>query len=194
MTISQSPPRLLIYGDFNCPFSALASARAAELEQRGDMIVEWQAVAHDTTVPRRGEAVTAERRADFERELAQVRELLAPGEADRLLVPTRRVDTTAVTDGYAACPPAERAVLRQRLFAAYWERGENIGDPTVVRSLCGHRREEALAASWRRDWLRQSKEPIVPMMVLPDGYVSRGLGVLARLRTLVAGAAEVSSP
>ena len=194
MTISQTAPRLLIYGDFNCPFSALASARAAELEGRGDMIVEWQAVVHDTTVPRRGEALTAERTADFERELAQIRELLAPGEQDRLRMPTRRVDTTAATYGYAACPPAERAQLRQRLFAAYWEHGENIGDPRVVRRLCGTGREEALADSWRRDWLRQSKEPIVPMMELPDGYVSRGLGVLARLRILVAGAAELSSP
>jgi 2-hydroxychromene-2-carboxylate isomerase len=194
MTISQTPPRLLIFGDFNCPFSALASARAAELEQRGDMIVEWRAVVHDTTVPRRGEAVTAERRAAFEQELAQIRDLLAPGEGDRLRVPTIRVDTTAATDGYAACPPADRAQLRQRLFAAYWERGENIGDPRVVRRLCGTRREEALAASWRRDWLTQTPQPIVPMMVLPDGYVSRGLGVLTRLRGLVAGGAEATGP
>ena len=112
MTTSQSRPRLLIYGDFNCPFSALASARAAELEQRDEMTVEWQAVVHDTTVPRRGESVTAERRVDFERELAQIRDLLAPGEVDRLRVPTRRVDTAAATDGYAACPPADRAQLR----------------------------------------------------------------------------------
>jgi 2-hydroxychromene-2-carboxylate isomerase len=195
MTTSQSPPRLVIYGDFNCPFSALASARAAELEERGDMTVEWQAVVHDTTVPRRGEAVTAERRVDFERELDQVRDLLAPGEADRLRVPSRRVDTTAATDAYAACQPGDRALLRERLFRAYWEDGENIGDPRVVRRLCGPRREEALAASWRREWLGRSKQPIVPMMVLPDGYVSRGLGVLARLQILVAARApELSSP
>ena len=182
---------LLIYGDFNCPFSALASARAVELEHRNDMIVEWRAVVHDPTVPRRGETVTAEQRADFERELAQIRDLLAPGEADRFVVPSRRIDTTVVTDAYAACPPEDRQKLRERLFSAYWERGENIGDPRVVRRLGGRGREEALAASWRRDWLRRSKEPIVPMMVLPDGYVSRGLGVLARLRILVGGAAEL---
>ena len=43
--------RLVIYGDFNCPFSALASDRAARLERAAVAEVDWRAVAHDLRIP-----------------------------------------------------------------------------------------------------------------------------------------------
>ncbi len=57
--------RLIIYGDFNCPFSALASARATELEARDLVEIEWRAVEHDPSIRDTGEPVTAERKAEF---------------------------------------------------------------------------------------------------------------------------------
>ena len=45
--------RLTIYGDFNCPFSALASARADVLLAAGGHEIDWRAIQHDTGDPRR---------------------------------------------------------------------------------------------------------------------------------------------
>jgi hypothetical protein len=43
--------------------------------------------------------------------------------------------------------------------------------------------EGPVAAGWREEWLGLGR-PVVPMLVLPDGYVSRGLGALSRLAAL----------
>ena len=64
------PVRLIIYGDFNCPFSALASARAADIEARALAVIDWRTVEHDEDIPLAGEATTPEVREAFELELA----------------------------------------------------------------------------------------------------------------------------
>jgi len=170
---------LVIYGDFNCPFSALASARAANLEARGLAEIEWRAVEHDPAIPLAGEPVTGERRGEFERELAQIRSLLVADEIDRLRVPEPRANTGLATVVYAAAPEHLRPELREQLFDAYWTRGEDLG-PELLQSLGATRRDEETAVSWRTAWLAFA-DPIVPTMVLPNGYVSRGLGALNRL-------------
>lgn len=170
---------LVIYGDFNCPFSALASSRAAILERRG-VAVDWRAVDHDPSIPPSGEPVTATVAATFADELAQIRRLLEAGEEDRLRVPSTRVNTWLACRGFAACPTEARPALREALFDAYWRGGLNLGDNQVVRRLCGERRDETTASRWREQWAALPS-PLVPVMVLPDGYVSRGLGALTRL-------------
>ena len=176
--------QLVVFGDFNCPFSALASARAAALEQRGIAVVEWRAVDHDQTIPVTGEPVTDDQAAGFERELADIRGLLTGDEPDRLRPPNLRCNTGLVTAAFAAAPARERPALRQRLFAAYWEQSANLSDADVVRRLAGPQLDERKARRWRDEWHSLAK-PIVPLMVLPDGYVSRGLGALGRLRQLL---------
>ena len=37
---------LIVYGDFNCPYSYLASQRVDELARLGQAGVEWRAVEH----------------------------------------------------------------------------------------------------------------------------------------------------
>ena len=172
---------LVIYGDFNCPFSALASARATDLEARGLAEVEWRAVEHDPAIPVAGEPVTVQRRGEFERELAQIRSLLVDGEIDRLRVPNNRANTGLATAAYAATPKHAQSKLREQLFESYWTRGDDLGAELIER-LVGSRRNEETAVAWRIAWLALP-DPIVPTMVLPDGYVSRGLGALNRLRS-----------
>lgn len=48
---------LVVYGDFNCPYSCLASARADILVERGIAAVEWRAVEHDPSIPMPSEPV-----------------------------------------------------------------------------------------------------------------------------------------
>lgn len=74
---------LVAVGDFNCPFSAVASGRAAVLEQRGDASFDWRAIEHDTAIPRRGHAVAGPLADGMRAELDQILGLLLPGEPDR---------------------------------------------------------------------------------------------------------------
>ena len=126
--------------------------------------------------------MTAERKAEFERELAQIRGLLVDGEIDRLRVPEHRANTGLATVAYAATPKHAQSKLREQLFEAYWTRGDDL-DAELIERLGGNRRDEETAVAWRTAWLALP-DPIVPTMVLPDGYVSRGLGALNRLRNM----------
>ena len=55
------------------------------------------------------------------------------------------------------------------------------------------RPDESTAAEWQDEWLALPR-PIVPVMVIPDGYVSRGLGALARLAQLAENLERVEKP
>jgi predicted DsbA family dithiol-disulfide isomerase len=179
---------LVIYGDFNCPFSALASSRSARLEATGTVRVDWRAVAHDLRIPAQGEAVDAPSARAYEAELEQIRGLLLPDERLTMRVPAVRSSTRLPTDAYAAREPRARADIRLELFRAYWEGGMDVGDPLVLDAMGLDSVAPAVAADWRSEWLAFDR-PLVPMMRLPDGYVSRGLGALSRLAELIVDAA-----
>jgi hypothetical protein len=176
---------LVIYGDFNCPFSALASSRADRLERAGTATVEWRAVEHDPDIPRPGIAVIDDVASEVDREIDQVRGLVGPDEPFELHRPAVRSNTHAAVAAYAATEPSRRSTLRAALFDACWRRGETL-DASVLAGLgCEPSPSSSeLVATWRDEWLGTGR-PIVPLMVLPDGYVSRGLGALARLAGLL---------
>jgi len=177
------PVELIVYGDFNCPFSALASARVSRLERLGAAHVDWRAVEHAADIPPEGVEVTGELEAQLRRELDQVRSLLTTDEPDRLSLPSRQPNTGQAIAAYAATPAPDRPAMRDRLFAAHWSEGADLTDATTLARLGMTGTDAATAAQWRGEWIALT-EPIVPVMVLPDGYVSRGLGALARLAKL----------
>jgi predicted DsbA family dithiol-disulfide isomerase len=177
---------LRIYGDFNCPFSRLASWRAARLEAAGIATVDWRAVEHDPAVPAAGQPVVGALADEIASELDQIRGLLREGESPDLALPPLRPNTAASTAAYAAVAPDGRGAAREALFSALWGRGLDIGDPEVLGDLGLDGRDPELAAAWRSEWLGLDR-PIVPVMALPDGRVSRGLGALQRLADLLSG-------
>ena len=175
---------LTIYGDFNCPFSALASARADVLLARGSHAIEWRAIQHDTTIPAAGEPVDGDTAVAFAAEIETILELSEPGLRLRLVVPPLRSNTALASAAFAAAgDDAHR--LRGRLFAAIWAEGRNLGNPVELRRLHADRRDVAVARHWQDEYDALPR-PITPSLVLPDGYVSRGLGALARLAELTA--------
>ena len=180
---NDQPIELIVYGDFNCPFSALASIRAGNLERRGRARVDWRAVEHAPEIPTTGNEVIGDLRSELQRELDQIRDLLTTEESDRLALPTVQSNTEQATAAYAAAPKSDRPILRARLFAAYWHEGADLADTTTLARLGGPRTNESTAVRWRLEWLALTK-PIVPVMLMPDGYVSRGFGALARLAQL----------
>ena len=178
---------------FQLPFSALASIRAGNLERVGSARVDWRAVEHAPEIPPTGNDVIGELRSELQRELDQIRSLLTTEESDRLALPTVQSNTERATAAYAAAPDSDRPTLRARLFAAYWREGADLADTTTLARLGASRTDERTAARWRHEWLALTK-PIVPMMILPDGYVSRGLGALARLAQLATSDHSVTQP
>jgi 2-hydroxychromene-2-carboxylate isomerase len=178
---------LTIYGDFNCPFSALASVRADVLVAVGGYEVEWRAVQHDTAIPVAGQPVEGDTVAELNAEVAKIRELSADDVQLGLMVPPIRSNTAAASAAFASAAGEEADRLRRVLFAAVWSDGCNVGDPAQLDRLGAAGRDNVVAGRWQAEFEALAK-PITPSLVLPDRYVSRGLGALARLADLAAAA------
>ena len=183
--------QLVIYGDFNCPFSALASSRAERLVQAGAARVDWRAVEHDPDIPLGGEPVPDSIDDELDRELEQVRGLLQAGERFQLRRPRVRSNTRAAVEHYAGSDPRRREAVRAALFQRYWMDGDDLGDDRLLTEVAGAERAPETADRWHGEWLGLGR-PIVPMMRLPDGYVSRGLGALTRLAEVLVSPDEGS--
>jgi predicted DsbA family dithiol-disulfide isomerase len=176
---------LVVYGDFNCPYSCLASARCDSLVEGGVAAVDWRAVEHDPAIPAPGEPVTGDAVATLDHEIAEIRGLLRDGEAFPIRRPPVRPNSAAAVASFAAAPKDRADELRRRLFTALWFDGRDIGAPAVIAELDGKATREAgeRATLWREEWLGLAPL-VVPMLVLPDGFVARGLEALARLAEL----------
>jgi 2-hydroxychromene-2-carboxylate isomerase len=173
---------LTIYGDFNCPFSALASARADVLLARGGRQIDWRAIQHDTTIPAAGEPVDGDTAAALAAEIATILELSEHDLRIHLVVPPVR-SNTALASAALAAAGGDANRLRRRLFAAVWAEGRNLGNSAELRRLNADGRDVAIARRWQDEYDALPR-PVTPTLVLPDGYVSRGLGALARLAEL----------
>ena len=164
--------KLIVYGDFNCPYSALASARVDALQRAGAAEVEWRAVQHDASMPAGGLPVEGDLRAELEREIDEVVSLLRDGESFDLKPPAVRPNTAVASRAYAARPDDD---LRRKLFAWAWDQGAEVEDAP---------QDAEVAGASQREWDATEKK-MVPMLVLPDGYISRGLGALKRLADMI---------
>jgi hypothetical protein len=174
-----STPLLVIYGDFNCPFCALASARADVLLEAKTYEISWRAIQHDKTIPPPGELLATPATDELAAEVAQVFELSAQDLRLRLVVPRIRSNTALASQALAAAG-ADAHAMRRRLFAAVWAEGTNIGDVAQLDRLGAIRRGVEVARAWQHEF-DSLERPITPTLVLPDGYASRGLGALSRL-------------
>ncbi|MGH8911078.1 MAG: DsbA family protein [Acidimicrobiia bacterium] len=182
------PKRLIIFGDFSCPFSALASHRAAALEANARAEIEWRGIQHLPDQPLAGVVVEAGLATKYEREVEQIRSLLMPTEDFPLKVPSVQPNTGLAIAAFAAAAPDDRALVRQRVFEAFWFEGADIGAPGVLAGLGAPPPDQPppAAAEWQAQWESFDKR-MVPMLVMPDGYLSRGLGALSRLAALAEG-------
>lgn len=126
---------VVVYGDFNCPYSYLASQRADRLIRTGVARVDWRAVEHDRALALTG-TPSGPGCGEWERELAEIAGLALPGE-DAPAAPPPLVSNTgaavaayaeALTDGFAD-------ELRRRLFAEIWVQGRHLSSAYQVRTL-----------------------------------------------------------
>lgn len=125
---------LIIYGDFNCPYSYLASQRTDALQRLGHR-VDWYAVEHDPRLSMTG-TPSAAGADQWRRELAEVGGLVLPGEHAPINVPALISNTYAATSAYAeALTDGIAGRLRHGLFHAIWVRGAHLSNAYDVRPL-----------------------------------------------------------
>lgn len=183
------PMELVIYGDFNCPYSCLASARADVLAERGVAEVTWRAVEHDPTMPVPSRPVEGDLAAMLDREVDEVRSLLRPGEVFPIQRPPVHPNSAAAIAAFAGADPKRIHERRRRLFAALWFEGRDLADRDELDRLATDRHtddQEARAArvdAWRLAW-QGLDVGVVPVLVLADGTVVGGLEALEQLAEL----------
>src|SRR5215216_6686553 len=147
--------RLVVFGDFNCPYSCLASARADLVVAQGRAEVEWRAVEHDSTIPVPSEPVEGELAAMLDREVTEVRGVLGSDEHFPIVRPPVHPNSGAAVAAFASASPGEADALRARLFAALWFDGHDIGEAAVIRELGAEPDAggQERASGWREAWV-----------------------------------------
>jgi 2-hydroxychromene-2-carboxylate isomerase len=126
---------LIVYGDFNCPYSYLASQRVDTLARLSDAEVEWRAVEHDPGLPANGLPSNGNTEG-WDRDLAEVAALARPDERPPTAPPKLISNTAAAVAAYAeAVTDGIQDQLRRRLFSEIWERQRNLSSPYEVRKL-----------------------------------------------------------
>ncbi len=156
---------VIIYGDFNCPYSYLASQRADRLREAG-VAVDWRAVEHDRGLPTGG-LPSGSDQASWDRELADVASLALPGEQVPVL-PATISNTEAAVAAYAeAVSDGIADELRGSLFRAIWAQGLNLSSPHQVRRL-------VTDLMWpREDVAVRLASPDFPSLLLRDPDMTR---------------------
>lgn len=129
-----SATSIVLYGDFNCPWSYLASRRAALLESVG-VDVDWRAVEHDPWRPRRF-MDSSTRFACVREEMDRVSAILLPGETLPYTFAGFLPHSRPAVSGYAEAYRAGVApAVRRLLYRAFWQHGVDLGSAETVRTL-----------------------------------------------------------
>lgn len=160
---------VIIYGDFNCPYSYLASQRADLLGRSGTALVDWRAVQHDRGLPLTGSRSDGDR-VVWDQELAEVASLALPGEHVPAGPPVLISNTQAAVAAYAeAVGDGVADELRRRLFRAIWAQGQHLSSAHEVRRLI-------TAVMWpQEDIADRLASPDIPSLLLRDPDLARGV-------------------
>lgn len=123
---------LVVYGDFTCPYSYLASSRVDALLAAG-VRAEFRAVEHTPDLSVGDIPLDAKARAGIGKELAEIEALLLPGEAYAARIPSTVCRTDAMVSAYAeACEAGVGPQVRRLLFGAYWSDARGLGNPRAL--------------------------------------------------------------
>jgi len=126
---------VIVYGDFNCLYSYLASQRADRLVQTGTAEIDWRAVEHNRQLPVTG-IRSDQGDPGWGRELAEAGALALSGERLPAAPPPVVSNTRAAVAAYAeAVTDGVEDQLRRLLFEAIWAQRRNLSGPYDVRRV-----------------------------------------------------------
>lgn len=125
----------IVYGDFNCPYSYLASLRVDEFVRRGGAGIEWRAVEHDPRLPLTGTPSDAAQ-GEWARELGEIAGVSRPGESVPEAPPPVVSNTGAAVAAYAeALTDGLADEVRREIFRAIWVDGRHVSSPYEIRRI-----------------------------------------------------------
>jgi len=126
---------LTVYGDFNCPYSYLASQRVDALAKAGRAEVEWRAVEHDRRLGLAGTPASLDPQR-WQRELAGAASLAGQDEQVPGTILALVSNTGAAVAAYAeAVTDGVADELRRSVFAEIWVRRRHVSSAQEVRRL-----------------------------------------------------------
>jgi predicted DsbA family dithiol-disulfide isomerase len=177
---------LIVYGDFNCPYSTLASYRVDRLLREGIADVEWRAVQHDADMPAAGVPVDAHLRKELEREIDEIREETRDDEQVPLRIMKVRPNTAVSSCVFSTLEADEAHFRRREFFDAVWVRGRNISDSDELGEFGAEGSLSRRDRQWQAEW-SATKPLVVPRLHMPDGDAHGGVEALRQLATLAYG-------
>jgi hypothetical protein len=166
--------KVVVFGDFNCPYSRLASARVDAMQARG-IDVEWRAVEHDRSIPSKGVQVSGELRNELEREIREIAELMVPPEDVAFVIPDVRPNTRDDCELFARLSGGAADAFRRECFDAIWDGGPGAATDGP--------RDSEQADAWQIEW-ESIPDRMVPLLV-EDATQTRGVEALRRLGELL---------
>jgi 2-hydroxychromene-2-carboxylate isomerase len=174
----------VVYGDFACPLSRMASDLVDALLERG-FGVEWRAVRHGGrhASGSRFVGMACVREGSRRRQRAHA----TVNSYGLVALRTARAFDVSLANAALASTEGDPAhALRGALFRAHWQDGRDLSDTGVVQSLAGHpvRRLSMRAQQWQRAW-EGFDDPAVPLVLLRTGYVFREADAIDELTALV---------
>jgi len=174
--------RLVIYGDFNCPYSALASRRIDDPLRIGAAAIEWRAVEHEPDIAAEGRPVDGDLRRKLQREVQEIGELLRPVEDFVPVLPDLYPNTHDASQVFSTWEDEAAHFYRRQAFDAVWLDGRNISDVSVLGET-GVGQREPRADAWQREW-EEIERRVVPLLTIDDEIVY-GTDALARLASIL---------
>ena len=139
-----------------------------------------------------GEAVEGDLAAGLADEVATIADLSDHDVRLQLVVPPVRSNTAAACAALAAAGDDADRLRRGSSPPS----GPRTATSATGRSRPQSRaadRDDVIAGRWQAEF-EALPQPVTPSLVLPDGYLSTGLGALARLADLVAGGRSSERP
>jgi predicted DsbA family dithiol-disulfide isomerase len=187
MNAGSAPDRVLLFGDFNCPFCYALHERLHDLNLIDEC--EWRGVQHAPYLPRPMKPWSGSLGAELEHEVSMVQRL-APG-LPIALPPGKPNTLPAILQAVALLrkDPRSGMVFVRRTYQAFWCNGQDISDPAVLKDLAGeHVVEEGgdgenqmTAQRWETAWHATGQNG-VPLLVSPDSDVLVGCVPVEQVR------------
>lgn len=165
--------RVILYGDFNCPFCYALHERLHDVGVIDRC--EWRGVQHAPQLPRPMKPWSGSLGAELRHEVTMVQRL-APGLP--IALPPGKPNTLPAIEQAIALLHKESKLgmdFVRRTYRAFWCNGRDISDPVVLKELAGEhfvedsdRQDHVFAQKWETAWHATGQNG-VPLLVSPDG-------------------------
>ena len=176
------PTTIIVLGDYVCPYTYIGVSRLAELRKVLELEIDWRFIESRPETPPQGTPIralhfpAADWRALMDNLVRMARQQNLPFQEPTLMVNSRRAILFAEALRAKAIDAASRALfdtIHNRLFAAYFSEGRDIGAASVLTEI-------AAEYGVQREFLDQAwQEPTHSERLLENQAMAQRIGIKA---------------